>query len=274
MSERIDNCLKYIRSITDFKPKVALVLGSGLGGFSRQIAGVDCVIPYDQIPGFPVSTVSGHEGKFVIGMIHGVPVVCMDGRIHYYEGYSPEEVVLPIRVMRAMGAEILFLTNAAGGIRSDLHPGSLVLLRDHISLFMRNPLIGHNDPSLGERFPDMTEVYDRDLRIRIMNVAEKEHIDLSSGVYCQLTGPSYETPSEISLLQRLGADMVGMSTVIEAIAARHAGMKVCGISLVTNHAAGIESSPLNHEEVKEAGAKATPRLARLINLSVAAMKDI
>ena len=273
MISKVDNCLNYIRSITDFKPKVALVLGSGLGGFSRQIAGVECVIPYDEIPGFPVSTVSGHEGKFVMGKIHGVPVICMDGRIHYYEGYSTEEVVLPIRVMRAMGAEILFLTNAAGGIRSDLHPGSLVLLRDHISLFVRNPLIGHNDPSVGKRFPDMTEVYDHDLRTLIRDVAVKEYIDLDSGVYCQLTGPSYETPSEIRLLGKLGADMVGMSTVIEAIAARHAGMKVCGISLVTNYAAGIQASPLNHEEVKEAGAKATPRFARLINLSVAAMKD-
>ena len=274
MRANVKNSLNYIRKITDFVPDVALILGSGLGGFTKTMEEVVCSIPYNRIPGFPVSTVSGHAGKYVMGYIKGVPVICMEGRVHYYEGYTPEEVVLPVRVMRALGAKVLFITNAAGGISEDLQPGSLVVLRDHVSLFVPNPLRGANDPSEGERFPDMTEVYDRDLRIRIMNVAEKEHIDLSSGVYCQLTGPSYETPSEISLLQRLGADMVGMSTVIEAIAARHAGMKVCGISLVTNHAAGIESSPLNHEEVKEAGAKATPRLARLINLSVAVMKDI
>ncbi|HAB93769.1 MAG TPA: purine-nucleoside phosphorylase [Lachnospiraceae bacterium] len=274
MISKLDNCLNYIRSITDFKPKVALVLGSGLGGFSRQIAGVECVIPYEKIPGFPVSTVSGHEGKFVMGHLHGVPVICMDGRIHYYEGYTPEEVVLPIRVMRAMGAEILFLTNAAGGIRSDLSPGTLVLLRDHISLFMRNPLIGPNDPHVGERFPDMSDVYDHDLRVLIRRVAEEENLELQSGVYCQLTGPSYETPSEVMLLERLGVDMVGMSTVIEAIAAKHAGMKVCGISLITNYAAGLHSSALTHEEVKEAGAKATPRFSRIVSRSVAAMKDI
>ena len=272
MSERIDNCLKYIRSITDFKPKVALVLGSGLGGFSRQIAGVDCVIPYDQIPGFPVSTVSGHEGKFVMGMIHGVPVVCMDGRIHYYEGYSPEEVVLPIRVMRAMGAEILFLTNAAGGIRSDLHPGSLVLLRDHISLFMRNPLIGPNDPSLGERFPDMTEVYDRSLRKIIEQNAERCGMPISEGVYCQLSGPSYETPYEIKILAQMGVDVVGMSTVMEAIAANHMGMRLCGLSLVTNMAAGINTERLSHNDVKMAAKDAEKRFAALITASIGDVK--
>ena len=173
MRANVKNSLNYIRKITDFVPDVALILGSGLGGFTKTMEEVVCSIPYNRIPGFPVSTVSGHAGKYVMGYIKGVPVICMEGRVHYYEGYTPEEVVLPVRVMRALGAKVLFITNAAGGISEDLQPGSLVVLRDHVSMFVPNPLRGANDPDEGERFPDMTEVYDRFLRRTIEDCAAR-----------------------------------------------------------------------------------------------------
>lgn len=273
MRKNVRECLTYIRSITDFVPKAALVLGSGLGGFTEKLDSIVCEIPYSDIPGFPVSTVSGHAGKFIMGYVEGVPLICMSGRVHYYEGYAPEDVVLPLRVMHALGAEFLFLTNAAGGINSDLKPGSLVLLRDHISLFIPNPLIGENDPDEGERFPDMSEVYDPKLRELVEKAASEADVRLESGVYCQLSGPSYETPAEIRLLQRLGADVVGMSTVMEAITAHHAGMKVCAISFVSNMAAGINTHALSHEEVKEAGIQAAPRFTRLVKAAIGTVKS-
>ena len=273
MRKNVRECLTYIRSITDFVPKAALVLGSGLGGFTEKLDSIVCEIPYSDIPGFPVSTVSGHAGKFIMGYVEDVPLICMSGRVHYYEGYAPEEVVLPLRVMHALGAEFLFLTNAAGGISSDLKPGSLVLLCDHISLFIPNPLIGENDPDEGERFPDMSEVYDPKLRELVVKAASEADVRLESGVYCQLSGPSYETPAEIRLLQRLGADVVGMSTVMEAITAHHAGMKVCAISFVSNMAAGINTHALSHEEVKEAGIQAAPRFTRLVRAAIGTVKS-
>jgi purine-nucleoside phosphorylase len=273
MRKNVRECLTYIRSITDFVPKAALVLGSGLGGFTEKLDSIVCEIPYSDIPGFPVSTVSGHAGKFIMGYVEGVPLICMSGRVHYYEGYAPEDVVLPLRVMHALGAEFLFLTKAAGGISSDLKPGSLVLLRDHISLFIPNPLIGENDPDEGERFPDMSEVYDPKFRELVEKAASEADVRLESGVYCQLSGPSYETPAEIRLLQRLGADVVGMSTEMEAITAHHAGMKVCAISFVSNMAAGINTHALSHEEVKEAGIQAAPRFTRLVRAAIATVKS-
>ena len=273
MRKNVRECLTYIRSITDFVPKAALVLGSGLGGFTEKLDSIVCEIPYSDIPGFPVSTVSGHAGKFIMGYVEDVPLICMSGRVHYYEGYAPEDVVLPLRVMHALGAEFLFLTNAAGGISSDLKPGSLVLLCDHISLFIPNPLIGENDPDEGERFPDMSEVYDPKLRELVEKAASEADVRLESGVYCQLSGPSYETPAEIRLLQRLGADVVGMSTVMEAITAHHAGMKVCAISFVSNMAAGINTHALSHEEVKEAGIQAAPRFTRLVRAAIATVNS-
>lgn len=272
MRTNVRNCLNYIRKITDFEPEIALILGSGLGGYTKELDEVICSIPYNRIPGFPISTVSGHAGKFVMGCLKGIPVILMDGRVHYYEGYTPEEVVLPIRVMQAMGAKVLFLTNAAGGISEELAPGSLVAIRDHVSMFVPNPLLGRNDPDEGVRFPDMSEVYDRNLRKIIMNCASERNIPISEGVYCQLTGPSYETPYEISILAHLGVDLVGMSTVMEAIVAKHMGMKVCGISLVTNMAAGINTEPLSHEEVKESGKKAAESVKALLTDSLCAMK--
>ena len=274
MNAKVRNCLNYIREITDFTPKVALVLGSGLGGYSRELASVECVIPYQDLPGFPVSTVPGHAGKLIMGHIHGVPVVCLDGRVHYYEGYQTEQVILPIRIVRAMGAEIILLSNAAGGLNINYSPGSIVMIRDHISLFVRNPLIGSNDPNDGERFPDMTQVYDAELRNLIHAVARKEDIYIESGVYCQVTGPSYETPAEINFLHILGVDLVGMSTVMEAIAARHIGMRVCALSLVTNMAAGMQTRPLSHEEVREEGIRSASKFARLVTAAIKEMKDL
>lgn len=271
MRKNVRECLDYIRSKTDFVPKAGIVLGSGLGGYTDELSSIVCRIAYEEIPGFPVSTVSGHAGEFVMGYVGTTPVVCMSGRVHYYEGYSPQEAVLPVRVMRAMGAEYLFLTNAAGGINENFEPGSLVLLNDHITLFVPNPLKADYDPEEGSRFPDMTEVYDRKLRQLVEEAAKEEGIRLESGVYCQLSGPSYETPAEIRLLRMLGADIVGMSTAMEAIAAKHAGMKVCGISLVSNMAAGIQKEPLSHDEVKIVGAQATPKFSRLVTASAKAL---
>ena len=271
MRQDVRKCLDFIRSRTDFIPKAGLILGSGLGGFAEKLDPIICRIRFDEIPDFPVSTVSGHEGEFIMGYSGNVPVICMNGRVHYYEGYSPQEVVLPIRLMRAMGAEFLILTNAAGGINESYLPGTLVILKDHISLYVPNPLIGENDSEEGERFPDMSEVYDRKLRKQIEEAANSVNVFPERGIYCQLSGPSYETPSEIAFLERMGVDLVGMSTVMEAIAAKHAGMKVCGISLVSNMAAGIQKEPLSHDEVKIVGAQATPKFSRLVTASVKAL---
>ena len=273
MRDNVKFCLDYIRKITDFVPDVALILGSGMGAFTSIMDEVVCSIPYSRIPGFPVSTVSGHAGKYVMGYVKNVPIICMDGRVHYYEGYTPEEVVLPVRVMRAMGARVLFITNAAGGINEELSPGSLVVLRDHVSMFVPNPLRGANDPDEGERFPDMTEVYDRFLRKTIEECADRAGVPITEGVYCQLSGPSYESPFEIKILAQLGVDVVGMSTVMEAIAAKHMGMKLCGISLVTNMAAGINPKPLSHEEVKFAGKEAANVFSSLVAESIREIRE-
>ncbi len=273
MNKKVDECVAYIRTITDFIPKVALTLGSGLGGFAEQLEVVS-EVSYRDIPGFPVSTVAGHHGSFIFGYVKDVPVVCMNGRVHMYEGYEPDMVVLPARVMHALGAEILFLTNAAGGINSDYNAGDLVMITDQISSFSRNPLIGPNDDDEGVRFPDMTQVYDLDLCALLKQTAATDNIVLKDGIYLITTGPSFETPAEIRMFRNLGADLVGMSTVPEAIAARHMGMRVCGVSLVTNLAAGISATPLSHEEVKEAGIQAAPMFTKLVTDSIAAMKDL
>ena len=272
MRKNVRECLEFIRCRTDFVPRAAIVLGSGLGGYADNLSNIKCRIPYEEIPGFPVSTVSGHAGEFVMGYVGNVPVVCMSGRVHYYEGYTPQEAVLPVRLMRAMGAEFLLLTNAAGGINEKYEPGTLVMIEDHVTLFVPNPLKADYDPEEGARFPDMTEVYDRGLREIIKKAAGEEGIRLESGVYCQLSGPSYETPAEIRLLRTLGVDIVGMSTGMEAIAAKHAGMRVCGISLVSNMAAGIKKEPLSHDEVKLAGAQSTPKFSRLVTAAVSALE--
>ena len=235
--EKLISCYESIREKIPFTPRVALVLGSGLGDYAEKIR-VEAELDYHEIDGFPVSTVPGHAGKFIFGWIGSVPVVCMKGRVHFYEGYPVSDVVLPIRLMKRMGAELLFLTNASGGINPSFSAGDLMLLTDHISLFAPNPLIGQNFDELGVRFPDMTQVYDRKLQEILKKTAAEQKIALQEGVYAQLTGPSYETPAEVELLRRLGADAVGMSTAVEAVAANHMGMRICGISCISNLAAG------------------------------------
>ena len=247
--EKLQKSLASIRKVTDFKPEIGITLGSGLGGLAEKIDKV-CEISYKDIEGFPVSTVSGHEGKFIFGTLSGKRVVVMSGRVHFYEGYRMEEVVTPVRIMGLLGAKIVLLTNAAGGINLDFKPGDLMMITDHISLFVQNPLLGQNADELGPRFPDMSTVYDRKLQEKIRQAATAIGVDIKEGVYVQLTGPSYETPAEIRMLRKMGADAAGMSTVVEAIAANHMGLRVAGISCITNMAAGILDQPLNHEEVK------------------------
>lgn len=261
--EKLVNCLNSVRKKTDFVPKVALVLGSGLGDFAEDINVVE-TLPYEEIEGFPVSTVPGHKGQFIFGYVGDVPVVCMQGRVHYYEGYDISDVVLPTRLMYMMGAKILFLTNASGGINENFKAGDLMMLTDHISSFAPNPLIGPNIEELGTRFPDMTEVYDLELRNIIKETSDELSIDLKSGIYLQTTGPSFESPAEIKMFKIFNADAVGMSTVVEAIAARHCGMRVCGISCVCNLAAGISPTILTHEEVQQAGKEAGPKFRKLV----------
>lgn len=265
--EKLLHCYECVRAKTDFEPKVAIVLGSGLGDYAKQIR-VEQEIPYNEIEGFPVSTVPGHDGRFIFGYIENVPVVCMKGRVHYYEGYDISDVVLPTRLMKLMGAEILFLTNAAGGLNTSFHAGDLMLIRDHISVFAPNPLIGANIDELGTRFPDMSHIYDADLQQTIRDAAKENGIFLQEGVYTQLTGPSFESPAEIRMLRTIGCDAVGMSTVVEAIAANHMGMKICGISCICNLAAGMTENPLTHEEVQEAADQAAPNFKRLVTESV------
>ena len=266
--EKLIQCRDYVRTRTDFVPKVALVLGSGLGGFAAQLE-VVCEVDYADIPGFPVSTVAGHAGKFIFGTLAGVNVVCMQGRVHYYEGYSIDDVVLPARLMKELGAEILFLTNASGGVNRSFDAGDLMLITDHIAVFVPNPLVGPNIEELGVRFPDMSHIYDPALSDVIRSVAKANGIPLREGVYCQLTGPSYESPAEIRALAALGADAVGMSTAVEAIAANHCGLRVCGVSCVSNKAAGLSPTPLSHKEVQEAADKAAPLFTKLVRDSIA-----
>ena len=271
--EKLQKCLKSVREKTDFVPKVAIVLGSGLGDYADDIQ-VEYELSYGDIEGFPVSTVPGHAGKFIFGYVNEVPVVCMKGRVHYYEGYPISDVVLPVRLMKLMGAEILFLTNASGGVNKNFSAGDLMLITDQISCFAPNPLIGANIEELGTRFPDMTEIYNKELSQIIRDSAKEAEVPLQEGVYVQLTGPSYESPAEIRMLRALGADAVGMSTVVEAIAANHCGMKICGISCVCNLAAGMTENPLTHVEVQEAADKAAPMFKRLMTTAVTNFRTI
>ncbi len=260
---KLMTCLEYIRSRTDFKPEIGLILGSGLGALAEQVEN-SIIIDYSDIPGFPVSTVPGHEGRFVMGYLGTAPVIVMQGRVHYYEGYPIEDVVLPTRLMGLLGIKTLFLTNASGGIDAEFEAGDFMMITDHVLSFFPNPLIGENIEELGTRFPDMTRVYDKELCDIISNTALSLDITLRSGVYAQLTGPSFETPAEIQMLKLLGISAVGMSTACEAVAARHMGIKVCGISCVCNKAAGISPTPLSHQEVMDASLKAAPLFKQLI----------
>ncbi|MCR5734673.1 MAG: purine-nucleoside phosphorylase [Lachnospiraceae bacterium] len=261
--EKLVRCYECVRERTDFKPLVALILGSGLGDYAQSMR-VETTVSYNDIEGFPVSTVPGHKGQFVFGYVEDVPVVCMQGRVHFYEGYQVSDVVLPTRLMHMLGAKFLFLTNASGGINSEFKAGDLMMLTDHISLFAPNPLIGPNIEELGTRFPDMSHVYEEKLQDLVRETAKELSIDLKEGIYAQLTGPSFESPAEIQMLKKLGTDAVGMSTVVEAISANHCGMRILAISCVCNMAAGISPTPLTHEEVQQAAMECAPLFKKLV----------
>ena len=265
--EKLMKCFECVQQKITFKPEIALILGSGLGDYADTMEVVE-TLDYHDIEGFPVSTVPGHKGRFVFGYAGGVPIVAMQGRVHFYEGYKPQDVVLPIRLMKLMGAKVLFLTNAAGGINRSFNAGDFMLITDQISMSVPSPLIGENIDELGVRFPDMSEVYSRRLRKIIENSAVPAGVPLRRGVYIQTTGPQYETPAEIRAYERLGADAVGMSTAIEAIAARHAGMEICGISCISNLAAGISVNPLTHAEVQETADRVAPLFKKLVTQAI------
>lgn len=265
--EKLDSCYEAFRKLSDFEPKIAVILGSGLGANAEVMDIVD-TISYDKLPGFPVSTVPGHAGRFVLGYIDKIPVIMMQGRVHYYEGYSMQDVVLPTRLMRMLGAKALFLTNAAGGLNTEFSAGDFMLINDHITNFVPSPLIGTNIDEFGPRFPDMSEVYDSDLKNAIKTAAKTLDIDIKEGVYIQTTGPNFETPTEVKMFIKLGADAVGMSTACEAMVANHMGMKICGISCISNLACGLSPNPLTHTEVMETGKKVAPIFTKLVVESI------
>ncbi len=269
--EKLMRCVESVKAKTDFKPKVGIVLGSGLGDYAETMEIVSTV-DYKDIDGFPVSTAPGHKGRFVFGYVGDndkkVPCVAMQGRVHFYEGYDMTDVVLPVRLMKMLGAEILFLTNASGGIRHDLHAGDLMLLIDHVSTFVPSPLRGENIKELGVRFPDMSHVYDEELSDVIRRTAVSLDIRLKEGIYLQTPGPNYESPAEIRMFRTLGADAVGMSTVCEAMAAHHMGTRVVAISCISNLAAGISPTPLSEQEVIDAGKKVAKTFTALVTESI------
>lgn len=265
-----DRAAQFIASRTKHKPTLGVILGSGLNPLADEIANADR-IPYRDVPNFPVSTVEGHSGELVIGTLGGKAVIAMRGRAHYYEGYSMQQVTLPIRAMRALGVETLVVTNAAGGVNKDFRAGDLMLITDHVNLVGmtgNNPLRGPNDDALGPRFPDMSEAYDRALSDKARALAKKQGLNLREGIYVMLAGPSFESPADVRLLRMIGADAVGMSTVPEVIVARHGGMRVLGLSLISNSlSTGHEK--VSHEEVLEAGKQAVPKLAALVKQLIA-----
>ncbi|AIM15509.1 MULTISPECIES: purine-nucleoside phosphorylase [Neobacillus] len=248
--EKIQNAASFLKGKYDQAPKIGLILGSGLGILADEIENA-VKIPYQEIPDFPVSTVEGHAGQLVFGLLNGVNVVAMQGRFHFYEGYSMEKVTFPVRVMKEIGVEVLIVTNAAGGVNESFEPGDLMIISDHINNMGTNPLIGPNDNRLGVRFPDMSEAYTKELRVLAKEIADRLQINVKEGVYFGNPGPVYETPAEIRMIRTLGGDAVGMSTVPEVIVARHSGIKVLGISCISNMAAGILDQPLSHDEVIE-----------------------
>jgi purine-nucleoside phosphorylase len=270
--ERAEHATRVIRARISVEPRIALVLGSGLGSFADDFE--EAVgIPYEEIPGFVRSTAQGHAGRLVIGKIDSVPVLAMQGRVHYYEGYSLEEVTFPIRTFGLLGVKTIVLTNAAGGINVQLTQGALMVISDHLNLMGVNPLRGANDERFGPRFPDMSAVYSPELQEIVVDEAKAIGVEVRRGIYGALSGPSYETPSEIHLLRNLGADAVGMSTVPEAIVARHMGLEVLGISCITNMAAGISDEPINHEEVMATGDRVRETFAELLQRVISAINN-
>ena len=264
LSNKIKKASEFILNKSKYKPEIGLILGSGLGSLADSIENPE-FYPYEEIPNFPVSTVEGHEGRLVIGMLNGKCVIAMQGRFHYYEGYHFNEVTFPVRVMKLLGVETLIVTNACGAVNTEFKPGDLMIITDQINFSGDNPLIGRNLDEFGPRFPDLSNAYTKDLIDNAKEVARKLNIDIKTGVYMMFSGPTYETPAEVKMSRILGADAVGMSTVPEVIVAAHAGMKVLGISCLTNMAAGILDQPLNHEEVMETSARVKEKFTTLMN---------
>lgn len=271
--EKLQKAYDKIREVTDFEPELAIVLGSGLGKLADKVEAIS-EISYSDIEGFPVSTAPGHKGRFIFAEIEGVKTVIMQGRVHYYEGYPMSDVVMPTRLMGMLGAKTLLVTNACGGANPDFEIGDLMVIRDHITALVPSPLIGPNVSELGVRFPDMSEVYDRNLGDLVYKIGTKKGYSMREGVYCQFTGPQYETPTEVKMASILGADAVGMSTAVEAVAARHMGLKVCGISLITNMAAGLSKDLLSEQEVIEVGERASEYFIDLVIDFVKSYKEI
>lgn len=268
--EKLLHCEKSIRQKTDFVPRVALVLGSGLDNYASAMK-VETTINYKDIEGFPVSTAPGHVGRYIFGYVGDVPVLCMQGRVHFYEGYDISDVVLPIRLAAKLGAETLFLTNASGGISNGFKAGDLMLIKDHIASFMPSPLRGINVGEMGVRFPDMSFIYDPELQELVRKKAVETETPIKEGIYIQTRGPQYESPAEINAYRMMGADVVGMSTAVEAIAAKHMGMKVLGISCICNLAAGISPTPLTEQEVLDAGRQVSAKFTKLVTAVIEAL---
>ena len=269
--DRAQRAAEQIRSRTNLKPAVAVVLGSGLGAFADELS-EPTAIAYKDISGFAHATVEGHAGRLVVGKAGSVPIAAMQGRFHFYEGYSLDDVTFPVRVLKMLGVQTLILTNAAGSLNTELTPGSLMVISDHINLMGVNPLIGANDDRFGPRFPDLTSTYDPDLQSLVIEEAKTMEIDLRRGVYAALSGPSYETPAEIHMVRTLGADAVGMSTVPEAIVARHMDMRVIGISCITNLAAGVSDRPIDHSQVMEIGKRVRGQFTELLRRVIAKLE--
>lgn len=261
--KKIKESAEYIRGIIKETPQIGAILGSGLGAMADNLE-EKVIIKYEDVPNMPASTVHGHAGQFVFGKLRGKNVVCMQGRFHYYEGHPMERLGMPVNIMKELGVESILVTNAAGGVNTEYVPGDLMIIRDHINFAFNNPLMGKNEEEIGPRFPDMSDPYDKDLRKLAKECAAEIGIEIKEGVYAMMTGPAYETPAEIKMLRILGADAVGMSTVPEVISAKHCGLKVIGISCITNMAAGILEQPLNHEEVIETSAKVRKEFIQLV----------
>jgi purine-nucleoside phosphorylase len=266
--QQIQEAVARVRQDSTILPSVGVVLGSGLGAFAEHLQGCKA-LHYGDIPHFPCSGVTGHAGRLLIGEVQGVPCAVMSGRVHFYEGHDLERVTFPVRVLAGLGVKTLLLTNAAGGINPSFQPGDIMAIEDHLNLVGANPLRGPNDERLGPRFPDLSAVYDPDARQALHTAAREVGVSLRQGVYVGLAGPSYETPAEIRMFERLGADAVGMSTVAEAIVARHAGLRTAGLSVITNRAAGLSTAPLSHDEVTEIGERVRGVLCELLSRAVA-----
>ncbi|AKL85027.1 PunA [Bacillus atrophaeus UCMB-5137] len=271
MKQKIEQAAAFIKQHAPQSPKIGLILGSGLGILADEIEGA-VKLKYEDIPDFPVSTVEGHAGQLVFGTLEGVSVVAMQGRFHFYEGYSMDKVTFPVRVMKELGVEALIVTNAAGGINTAFRAGDLMIITDHINFMGTNPLIGPNEADFGVRFPDMSSAYDKDLSQLAEKMAQELQIPVQKGVYTAVTGPSYETPAEVRFLRTLGSDAVGMSTVPEVIVAKHAGLRVLGISCISNAAAGILDQPLSHDEVMEVTEKVKVGFLQLVKAVIAKYK--